>query len=225
MYQVAKFSRLMAKRPLVSNTKLLLHGDGADASTSITDSSYSGHTITVNGNTQIDTAQSVFGGSSILFDGTGDYLSLDGSADFAFGTGDFTVDFRLRFNALSGSNQHLIEFRSGGFALYVRGGFNDLSLYYGGDQITGGAFSAGTWYHIACARASGSTKLFIDGTQIGSTYSDSNNYTITSSKPFIGCDDVGTSGFVNGWMDEMRVVKGSAAWTSNFTPPSSAYTP
>ena len=77
-----------------SYTKLLIHCDGADASTTFTDES--GKTITTVGNAQVDTAYKVFGTGSLLLDGTGDALTLDDSEDWNFGSGDFTVDFRVK---------------------------------------------------------------------------------------------------------------------------------
>lgn len=85
-----------------SFTKLLLHTDGTDGSTTFTDSSLSPKTISVFGNAQVDTAQSKFGGASALFDGTGDYLT-GSSADFAFGTNDFTIDFWMRRGTQAGT--------------------------------------------------------------------------------------------------------------------------
>src|SRR5690554_1699309 len=85
--------------PYFASVVLLLHGDGTDGSTTITDNSGSAHSPTVNGNSQIDTAESQFGGASVLFDGSGDYLEYADSADWDFGTGDFTVEFWMRRNA------------------------------------------------------------------------------------------------------------------------------
>ena len=85
-----------------AQTVLLLHCDGTDGATTFTDSSDTSHTVTANGNAQIDTDQSKFGGASGLFDGTGDYLSIPDSADWDFGTGDWTIDFLIRFNAITG---------------------------------------------------------------------------------------------------------------------------
>lgn len=83
-------------------TKLLLHCDGADASTTFTDASQAAHgNATPNGNAQVDTAQSKFGGASALFDGTGDFLSYADHADWHFGSGDFMADFWVRFNSVS----------------------------------------------------------------------------------------------------------------------------
>ena len=81
-------------------TKLLLHCDGADGSTTFIDSA-TGKTITASGNAQIDTAQYKFGGASGLFDGTNDFLYTPNHADFTFGTGDFTIDFWVRLAAIN----------------------------------------------------------------------------------------------------------------------------
>lgn len=78
-------------------TKLLLHCDGTDGSTTFSDNGVTGHTVTANGNAQIDTAQSKFGNASGLFDGTGDYLTIPDHADWNFGTGNFTIDAWIRF--------------------------------------------------------------------------------------------------------------------------------
>lgn len=206
---------------------LLLHMDGADASTTFTDSSGRGHTVTANGNAQIDTAQSVFGGESGLFDGTGDYLTLDGSSDFAFGLGDFTIDFRFRIN--SAGTQVLFDGRGSGQAgarpmMYTTA--NNLRYFTNGsDQIAGTTtLATNTWYHAALTRRSGSTRLFLDGIQEGSTYVDTNDYLAGTIAPYIGADgnSPGANAF-NGWIDELRIIKGAAAWTGNFTPPTAAY--
>src|SRR3990167_8969973 len=84
-----------------SYTKLLLHGDGSDASTTITDEI--GKTVTAVGNAQLDTAQKKFGTASILLDGTGDYATVPDSDDWNFGAGDFTIDFWVRFNGVAES--------------------------------------------------------------------------------------------------------------------------
>ena len=84
-----------------SNRVLLLHCDGTDGSTSFIDSSSSGHTVTAVGNAQIDTAQYKFGGASALFDGSGDYLTVPDSSDFNFGANPVTIDFWVKFNAIT----------------------------------------------------------------------------------------------------------------------------
>jgi hypothetical protein len=207
-------------------TKLLLHFDGADASTSFTDSSPSPHTVT-NNDAEIDTAQSKFGGASGLFDGGDDYLSLDGSSDFSFGSGDFTIEFFLR---LAGTGeQDIYDSRpngsSGATGPRIRvGPSTDIKLAASGVTIVSGpVLSVNTWYHVAFARDSGITRLFIDGVLQGSG-ADNTVYANGASRPMIGStgalpgdDDL------NGWLDELRVSKGIARWTENFTPPAQAY--
>lgn len=80
--------------PYWANVVSLLHMDGANGSTTFTDQK--GKTWTPNGNVQISTAQSVFGGSSAAFDGVNDSLSIASHADFGFGTGDWTVECFVR---------------------------------------------------------------------------------------------------------------------------------
>ena len=210
---------------------LLVHADGADGSTAFTDSSANAHTITANGNAQADTAQSKFGGASFLSDGTSDYLSLDGNADFTFGTADFTIDFWVRLNAKtdyqifydgrpSSTNgvypSIFYDFAADKFAYYVSSA----------NRITGTTTpSTGTWYHIAVVRSGTSSKMFVNGNQEGATYTDSNNYLAGGAgRPFIGAHSATVGAYaLKGWMDEVRVSKGIARWTSNFTPPSSPY--
>ena len=85
-----------------SDVVLLLHMGGTDGSTTFTDEK--GHTVTANGDAQIDTAQSKFGGASALFDGSGDYLSVADSADFEFGSSDFTIDGWVRLHGYATLN-------------------------------------------------------------------------------------------------------------------------
>jgi hypothetical protein len=78
--------------PVFNNVSLLLHGNGTNGSTTITDNSPSPKTVTAVGNAQISTAQSKFGGASIAFDGSGDYLTVLNSSQFNFGVDDFTIE-------------------------------------------------------------------------------------------------------------------------------------
>lgn len=212
--------------PYDVNTKLLLHCDGADASTTFTDSSVFGHTMTVAGNAQIDTGQSKFGGAAAQFDGSGDFLFVDGSADFAFGTGDFTVDFWVR--PASAGTFFLYEGRGSSPAatepvIYMLSG---VLMFRNGntDRITGTTtLTANAWHHVALTRSGTSTRLFLNGVQEGSTYTDSTNYTVPTNRPFFGMGQDSASGALNGHMDEMRVSKGVARWTANFTPPTDSY--
>lgn len=211
-------------------TKLLLHMDGSDASTTFTDEA--GKTVTANGNAQIDTAQSKFGGAGGLFDGTGDYLSVPDSADWYFATGDFTIDFRVRFNSVASNAAFYNQYVDGNneIRLFWSQSAAQLILqnYTGGvatiDVRKAWSPSINIWYHVAVVRNGNNFMMFIDGTQIGTTDSDASEVTNFAAGIEIGRSDVGSSN-LNGWLDEYRISKGIARWTSNFTPPTAPYAP
>lgn len=217
----------VATDPHIASVRLLLHFGGADASTTFTDSSPYAEAVTASGNAQIDTAQSKFGGSSGLFDGTGDYLFVDGDTDFAFGTGDFTIEAFIRRNA-SGAVHVLYDSRSGAtdnHPLFYVNASNVLIFHgFNATRITGTTtISTGTWYHVAVSRVSGTTRMFLDGVQEGSSYTDSNNYGNNgTNRPILCADRAGAQAF-NGWMDELRVTVGVGRYSAGFTPPSAAF--
>lgn len=202
-------------------TKLLLHGDGQG--TSFVDSHSPAHTVTPNGNAVQSSAQSKWG-SSIYLDGSGDYLSIPDSDDWKFGTDDFAVDFWVRFDSLN--NQHLIgRYGQSNGCWGIQYVSNKLYWYYG----NGAAYqfdwspSSGTWYHVAITRGSGSLRFFVNGSQIGSTQSDSTNYNYSSSQ-YVGAMSSNTDyPPLQGYLDEVRVSKGTPRWTANFTPPTGPY--
>jgi hypothetical protein len=208
--------------PYFSDVVLLLHCDGTDGSTTFNDSSSSAHTITAVGNAQLDTNEKKFGSASALFDGTGDYLDVPNNADFAFGTGDFTLECWIYI--ISG-NAGVFDFRptntQGAYpTIFIDG----LSIYYfvNGVKISGTAPSTGSWSHIALTRSGTSTKIFVNGTQTGSTYTDTTNY----QQSRVRLAELGFLGFgydLNGWMDEVRITKGIARYTANFTPPTAPF--
>lgn len=203
--------------------------NGTDASTTFTDSSSYSKTITAEGNAQIDTAQSKFGGASGLFDGTGDRLTIPDSADWDFGTGDFTIDFWVRFNSLGVGVVRFFEFgdvdSAKGIAMRLDGGVLYIAHNGGSPFSYSWSPSTATWYHVAITRASNTERVFIDGTQIGSDQTVSTNIDAGTAGGFIGAWGGAsyTSYWLNGWLDEFRVVKGTAVWTANFTPPSAEY--
>jgi hypothetical protein len=218
----ANFTPATAPLTAVTNTQLLLLGTNAG----ILDNSMRNDLETV-GNAQISTAQSKFGGSSISFDGTGDLLRYRNTASVAtFGTGDFTIETWVRFNSVTGT-QVITDFRDGVSTalptLYVVG--TQLRYYANGaDQITGGTLAVNTWYHIALARSGTSTRLFLDGVQIGSTYTDSTNYAATANVYIADWYSFATFTYpLNGYIDDLRITKGVARYTANFTPPAAAF--
>jgi len=215
--------------PYWGNVVALLHFDGADASTTFTD--VKGHTFTAVGNAQIDTAESLFGGASGLFDGSGDYLSAPDSADWDFGTGDFTVELAIRFaslpvNAVMTVVSTYVDSTSGLSIQYRTDGGAGNRLTFGfGDTPNNFAWSPSinTWYRVAVSRSGTSLRAFIDGTQIGSTITNSSNLTNTAALWIGAIDFGGPIQNFNGWLDELRITKGVARHTSNYTVDAAAF--
>ena len=200
----------------ITNTSLLLNYTNAG----ITDATAKNVLETV-GNAQISTTRSKFGGSSMYFDGTGDYLKIPSTAITGIGTGDFTIEFWI-YRVGSGT-QIIFDQRSAAtqVALCIfNDSSNNLQLYINGaNRISAGALSANTWVHVAVCRSGTSTKMFVNGTQGGSTYTDSNNY--LNNPIFIGIQFDATSG-VNGYIDDFRL-SNYARYTANFTAPTAAF--
>lgn len=209
-------------------TKLLLHCDGTDASTTFTDSSASAHTVTANGNAQIDTAQQKFGTASYLGDGTTDFLSVPYHADFDLGGtggGDFTVDFWVRFNSVA-TQQGFIghsDSSSNGWAIFYNVSAGRLDVITGTGTLRGKNWSPSinTWYHIALVRKSTVVTIYVDGVSLG-TISDG-NFNIDGLALVVGALRTDGTSSLNGWMDEVRITKGYARWSTNFTVPDKAY--
>lgn len=218
-----------------SYTKLLLHCDGTNGSTTFTDSAAS-KGVTAAGNAKVSTAQYKFGGASGLFDGSGDYLTLTDSDDWNFGTGDFTIDFWVRFNTLPDVEKAVALFSQMSDALhrvsfYI---YNDAGTYiyrvynYNGAMIinltgTSPGFSTGVWYHIALVRSGNNFYIYQNGVQCMSMQ-DADAWPDYAANFNIGYQPyTGAESYLNGYIDEFRVSKGIARWTSNFTVPATEY--
>ena len=212
-------------------TKVLLHFDGADASTTFTDSNAGGsaRTWTAAGDAQIDTAQSKFGGASGLFDGTGDSISTPDSADFALGNSDFTIDFWFNCTAAAGSGRAIAAQADGSITPSLtsfdlrRSALNIIlfrlsdgtSLPFVQSTATYTDVSNPGWHHCAIVRSGNNLRMYIDGL-------------LVSAVSFTGTVPDSASNLVignawQGWIDEFRLSVGIARWTSNFTPPQAPY--
>lgn len=205
--------------PNFSSVSLLLHMDGSNGSTTFTDSSSNAFTITAT-NASISTARSKFGTGSYRRDSSSSYLTTPANAALQLGTGDFTVEFWIYLDDVSSQDRGFFEYGGG-----LGAGVDGATLWVvaiGSDPtvISGGTVSAATWTHIAVTRASGSMKAFINGTQAGSTYTSSENF--TQNQVTIGYLYGSSFGFT-GNLDEMRITKGVARYTSNFTAPTAPF--
>lgn len=205
--------------PFFDNVTALVNTSGTNGAQNNTfiDSSTNNFTITRNGNTT-QGSFSPFGENwSNFFDGNGDFLQVASNAAFGFGTGDFTVEFWVF--PLAGTRQDWID---------ITNGTQRALLYYSGTAITfysvppnaavitGPAITLNAWAHIAVSKQAGNTRLFVNGTQVGSTYTTSQNYG-TAGTVTIGKDSAGST-VITGYMSNVRIVKGTALYTANFTP-------
>ena len=206
-----------------SNVSLLLHGDGTNGSTVITDNSPSPKTVTAVGNAQISTAQSKFGGASILLDGSGDYLSTSASSDFAFGTANYTLELWFYIVSNAVVSQRLVQFAGNADNLdcnFTASGSGRLNYFNGTTSTTSGinAHTYNAWNHVALVRNSGTVNVYANGISV-ITETVTPNTTVARS---IGIGGL-TGPFFNGYIDEFRITKGVARYTSNFTPPTAPF--
>jgi hypothetical protein len=207
-------------------TKALLHFNGADASTTFTDES--GKTWTAEGSAQIDTDQKRLGNASGIF-GAGSIISSPNNADFDFGSDNFTIDFCVMYSTKA-NQANLIEKRSGYTVVtpFLITSSNTtltakISMGVTWDVIISGEhnYSDNTWHHIALVRSGNDFKLFSDGTQLGDTSTVSGSLMTNTDNITVGGSANGY--YLYGWIDELRISKGIARWTANFTPPTAEY--
>ena len=209
--------------------KLLLPFDGSNGATSTTDSSNTNNSVTFVGTAQLSTAQSKFGGTSLLLDGNSDYVYV-ANDDLDLGGVSFTLEFWVY---LLGGIGSLITFysdyagASSGMAIEKLAD-NTLKVNMTGDgaDISGTTtLSTGQWYHIALSGDDGSYKLFLNGTQEGSTFTGSSTNGTTNKYigTFYWSSLGGAVRLWNGYIEDFRITKGLARYTSNFTPPTSAH--
>jgi hypothetical protein len=221
--------------PYAANVSLLLNGDGTNGSQAFVDSSLDPKTITAYGNAQISTAQKKYGTGSMYFDGNGDYLSLPSNL-LAFGSADYTIECWCNITAHQGNAGILNTVGSGitstnCVVLEFNGAANTLGFWVPAASaaayvISGSVnVSDGAWHHIAVCRSGSSTKMFVDGVQDGSTYTGSYTITETTAATYIGSGAFNLSArTITGYIDDIRITKGIARYTANFTPPTQLLT-
>jgi hypothetical protein len=200
------------------------------------------------GQVYLDVGQAKFGSASLKFIGRDATVGYQSVGDiqgwpfpvvapfYSFGTADFTIDTWLRYSAPAlGDNGY-----DGSFGLWqtynaTGSSVNTPSLQVDANRILSfiSTFDPYTqaiispvpipidaWAHIALTRAAAQTRMFINGAQVGPTYADSRDYTLSS---FILCQYFGGSFAGGGFLDEFRIVNGTAVWVSSFDPPTRSY--
>ena len=220
----------------------LLPFDGTNGATSTTDLSDRGNTVTFGGDAEISTAQSKFGGSSLSLDGNGDYVDLP-QATNQLVSQDLTIEFWFRINSGAGSEtvglfgtyyttpsgkgmlmQTSATYTSVFFQWMYGSGTGDDWAYLNRTQGTRTALSNNTWYHVAVTRSGNTWRLFLNGTQEDSV-TQSGQVTDAGSTTRLGNygPSATASHGLNGYIEDFRITRGVARYTSNFTAPTSAH--
>jgi hypothetical protein len=211
-----------------NETSLLLHGN-ADGSGNILDSSPSPKTVSKFGNAASATppsypnSNSAFG-NAIAFDGNGDYLLSTLSSILSFGRSDFTVESWIYLLALPASYATIVDSRpaNGNYTDALGWAVNNLGQLglYADDWLVGptGTISTNQWTHVALTRQGTNLRQFINGSQAGSGASD---YNFSRQDAYVGTTP--STFFFNGYIDDLRITKGVARYTSNFTLPTAPF--
>jgi hypothetical protein len=232
-------SAVGAYDPSFSSVSLLLHMDGSNNGTTFVDNSTNALNITANGTAKISTAQSKFGGSSAVFTTDGAYLSCSNTTGaVTFAANNFTVEcwiYPINPNVDPyGAERCIVGLWSAttpgaqAWMLYL----STTTIRFIGDIISNDnilinvahGFSE-QWYHVAVVRNSGTITLYINGASAGAASVGTSGFTTGSNTIGIGGYNRGTTSksTFNGYIDELRITKGVARYTSNFTPPTAAF--
>jgi hypothetical protein len=212
---------------------LLMRMDGENNSTTFVDSSLYNRNITVNGPAKLSSNQSKFGGTSAVFDADTSYLRVVSGPDFAFPS-DFTIECWVYFTNSSRGYQGIIGAHNGsdqtGWILYLEQN-NTLNFQTSSGNGWSNGISSGEtvtpneWHHIAVSRSGSSLRIFVDGTLKGTV---TNNVNVASASSIdIGdytcLNQNGYNFTMSGYIDDLRITKGIARYTSSFTVPSNSF--
>jgi hypothetical protein len=211
------------------NVSLLLHFNGANGSTTFTDNSPTPKTATANNGASISTVQSKFGGASGLFDGANDNVTVADNTGFDFGSGDFTIEY-WEYRTASTANTPTISRNNGGNPPWMLGWSNGSIINFFSSangsswdvavNISMGAIIINSWAHYAVTRQGNTFRTFQNGIQI-STFTSAATLPAGSGPLQIG--SYYSSYYYPGYLDELRLTKGVARYTGNFTPSSTQF--
>ena len=217
--------------PVSAQTALLLHFDGDDGESVFADSSENALTVTAFG-AFTSTTQSKFGGASGFFNNTRlEVADADGAPVEAltFGTGPFTIDYWVYITG-GGSYKNMLElgtlnnYPSDRLAIHVynNGRLTVENTGAGNWPSDTAQFPLNEWVHVAVTRDNANViRLFKNGQLVGTPVTDAQSLTANVVRVGMQWDE---TAYFNGWMDELRIVKGAAVYTANFTPPTAAHT-
>ncbi|WP_370601204.1 LamG-like jellyroll fold domain-containing protein [Pseudomonas nitroreducens] len=204
--------------PFFNNIASLLHFDGTNGSTTITD--VKGKTWSAASGAQISTAVSKFGGASLSLNGTSAYVWTNAHADFQMGAGDFTFEGFAYFTS-SSSFRTFISNRSNfgnneSFCFYYNAGNLIFEYSSNGTSVTTYTVawtpSLNTQYFIQAVRSGANLTIAVDGAAIGTVHNIGTTSLFASAQAItLGrLNSTSTGGEFSGYLDEWRITKGVA---------------
>lgn len=213
--------------PNYHNTSLLLHLNGTNNSTTITDNSRFVRSCSAVGDTKITTLKSKFGGSSAYFDGNGDYITVANSSGLDFGSGDFTIEYweyrtdgagsrsvMSRVNTDQGYNPFLIGYAASGrvYAYFCQApNYDNWNIASGLDM---GSLILNTWVHYAIVRQGNTIRTYQDGIQIATT---SSSASIAVGNGPLNIGRYNNTAYYQGYLDDIRITKGVCRYPDGTT--------
>ena len=209
-------------------TSLLCQAEGPDQSTTFSDSSIIGQTLTTNAPAKIVTAQQKFGSSSGLFDGLTAYVTAPDNSVYNMADGNFCLEAWIRFNTVTGVQGIFSQGTDGNtFMQFDCVSGTSLRFYLNGTAIgftASVSLSANIWYHVAVVRDGNLWTIYLNGVSKGSQ-SSATTYTDYTGPFCFGAIDYNLAviEYFNGWIDGVRITKGDSRFKGGFIPPVSPY--
>jgi len=219
----SNFTPITSSLTAIANTSLL-----TCQSNRLIDNSTNNFTITRNGDVRVSNfapfVETDTTTGSAYFDGTGDYLTVPTNAALDFGTGDFTVEFWWYPTSVA-TDQGFLGGGNGAYDFCWRTstGFNLGRINVAFDNTFAFTAVANIWYHVVYSRSGTNLRVFVNGAQVGSTATNSISYSTNGGTAVIGGSTT-TDRLITGHISNMRLLKGTALYTANFTPPTSPLT-
>jgi len=214
---------------------LLFHFDGVDGGSTFTDRSRYAHSVTNHGHAETSTDELLFDRGSnqavLWLDGNGDFLSINSTSEFDFGTSDFTVEAFVYLANTSNdyptifANDNSGVFDANSASFFVESSTRQLVMKTNVEIVRSSVvLEVQRWYHVALTRQSNTWRIFVNGVLVGSDTA-SGTLDFSSNKTLIGADGwtSGTDSNWIGYMDEFRVTKGVARYTSSFPAPAQQF--
>ena len=212
-------------------SELLVSFDGADGDQG-NQTADTGQTVTTVGTAELDTAQKVFGTASLLLDGDSDYGTVPDNADWLMQNADFTIDGLVRFASVADQMPIATQYEDGDnyWDFFFNGSASKVLQLVGASggttrfsYYTSWRPDADTWYHVAVVRSGDTCLMFVDGISQPVTEATAwDTMGDIASTLRIGYSE-NSAKYYDGWIEELRISKGIARWTENFSVPVAAY--